>query len=187
MLCLEQWRRLWRSQGPILMPWSPHVPDPAKLGMCIPLGVLHPPHLLSPLPPPQTRADWGSSSALVPLKILPTAPRNASLSESEFFGTRSNNRELWQRPAHFCEAVPSFSTNTARAGTARPCSSPAGPCGSLGTWVRPGGWGIPSAGESEAQKLREPRRIPESTAQPSDTPGWAGEHQGKGGTEERSR
>lgn len=135
-----------------------------------PWGHFKPPQLLSPLPPPSNQPDKTR-----PSQNPSHGPKECVLVGKRILGSRSNNRELWQRPAHSCEAVPSFSTNTARAGTARPCSSPAAPWGP--------GWAqeFPVLGDSQLKRLRERWRIPGNTAQPSDTPGWAGSSREKVG------
>lgn len=156
------------------MPWEPSCPKSSKISDVNPPGGHFKPPSSCPLcHPPSNQPDKTR-----PSQNPSHGPKECVLVGKRILGSRSNNRELWQRPAHSCEAVPSFSTNTARAGTARPCSSPAGPCGSLGTWV---GSGIPSSGGFTAQRLRERWRIPGNTAQPSDTPGWAGSCRGKVG------
>lgn len=123
------------GHSPIPIARSPHVPDLAKTRDVHPPGCPFTPQLLSPLPPPKPghERDWGSSrTKLVPLKILPVAPRNASLSGSEFLapgaitGSSGSAQNIFVRQ---CQALAQTRPGLEQRVPARPLRVPAGPWG----------------------------------------------------------
>lgn len=118
-----------------------------KPGMCIPPGVPSPPQLLSPPPPPKPghERDWGSSrTKLVPLKILPVAPRNASLSGSEFLapgaitGNSGSAQNIFVRQ---CQALAQTRPGLEQRVPAHPLRVPGDQGGLQGLW-NGHSWGI---------------------------------------------